>query len=117
MNYLLGLLTSLLMTLSFPRYDWPWLMPVALTPLLLASAREPRPLRRFLVGWLAGAAVLAGVTDWIRFVVSVHGGSRCLCLQICRFLIEMADCLLSPSWRILEPGSRTGVRRPGRRIV
>jgi apolipoprotein N-acyltransferase len=74
LNYLLGLLTSLLMTLSFPRCDWPWLMPVALTPLLLASAREPRPLHRFLVGWLAGAAVLFGVTDWIRFVVSVHGG-------------------------------------------
>jgi apolipoprotein N-acyltransferase len=74
LNYLLGLLTSLLMTLSLPRYDLPWLMPVALTPLLLASAREPSPVRRFLVGWLAGAAVLAGVTDWIRFVVSVHGG-------------------------------------------
>jgi apolipoprotein N-acyltransferase len=74
LNYLLGLLTSLLVTLSFPRYDWPWLMPVALTPLLLASARDSGVLRRFLVGWIAGAAVLFGVTDWIRFVVSVHGG-------------------------------------------
>ena len=26
------------------------------------------------IGWLAGAGVLFGVTDWIRFVVSVHGG-------------------------------------------
>jgi apolipoprotein N-acyltransferase len=74
LNYLLALLTSLLVTLSFPRHDWPWLMPAALTPLLLAAAREPSPLRRFLVGWLAGAGVLFGVTDWIRFVVSVHGG-------------------------------------------
>ena len=30
--------------------------------------------RRFLIGWLTGAGVLFGVTDWIRFVVSVHGG-------------------------------------------
>jgi apolipoprotein N-acyltransferase len=74
LNYLLALLTSLLMTLSFPRFNLAWLMPAALTPLLLASAREPRPLHRFLVGWLAGAGVLFGVTDWIRFVVSVHGG-------------------------------------------
>lgn len=73
-NFLLALLTSVLMTLSFPRFDLPWLMPVALTPLLIAASRERRWLWRFLVGWLAGAGTLAGVTDWIRFVVSVHGG-------------------------------------------
>jgi len=74
LNWLLALLTSVLLTLSFPRFDWPWLMPVALTPLLLAAAREPRPLWRLLCGWLAGAGTLFGVTDWIRFVVSFHGG-------------------------------------------
>ncbi len=73
-NFLLALCTSLLLTLSFPRFDLPWLMPVVLTPLLVAAYREPRWLWRFLVGWVAGAATLAGVTDWIRFVVSVHGG-------------------------------------------
>ena len=60
MNFLLALLTSLLLTLSLPRFDWVWLIPVTLTPLLLASARETRPLRRFLVGWLAGAGALFG---------------------------------------------------------
>ncbi len=74
MNFLLGLLTSLLLTLALPRFDLPWLMPMALAPLLLASARESRPMRRLLIGWLAGAVVLFGVTDWIRFVISVHGG-------------------------------------------
>src|SRR5439155_9184571 len=74
LNWLLALLTSVLLTLSFPRFDWPFLMPAALTPLLLAGAREPRPLRRFLAGWLAGAGTLFGITDWIRFVVSFHGG-------------------------------------------
>src|SRR5262249_48315916 len=62
------------MTLSFPRFDWPWLMPVALVPLLLAAAREPRPVRRFLAGWLAGAGGVFGVAHWVRFVVSFYGG-------------------------------------------
>jgi apolipoprotein N-acyltransferase len=74
LNWLLALLTSLLLTLSFPRFDWPWLMPVALTPLLLAADRETRQLWRFLYGWVAGAGTLFGITDWIRFVVSFHGG-------------------------------------------
>ncbi len=74
MNFALAILTALLMTLSFPRFNLTWLMPVALTPLLIACAREPRPRWRFLAGWLAGAGTLAGVTDWIRFVISVHGG-------------------------------------------
>jgi len=74
LNWLLALLTSVFLTLSFPRFDWPWLMPVALTPLLLAAAREPRQAWRFLYGWLAGAGTLFGITDWIRFVVSFHGG-------------------------------------------
>jgi apolipoprotein N-acyltransferase len=70
----LALLSSLFLTLGFPRFGWTWLMPVALTPLLLASAREPRVFRRFFGGWLAGAGVLFGVTDWIRFVATVPGG-------------------------------------------
>src|SRR5579863_4552697 len=71
LNFLLGLCTSVLMTLSFPRFNLPWLMPAALTPLLLASVREKRWSRRLLIGWLAGAGTLFGVTDWIRFVLSV----------------------------------------------
>jgi apolipoprotein N-acyltransferase len=74
LNYLLAILTGVLLTLSFPRYDYPWLMTVALTPLLLACWREPRWTRRLLIGWLAGAVTLGGVTDWIRFVVTFHGG-------------------------------------------
>lgn len=74
MNLFLALLSAVLLTLTFPRFSFYWLIPVAMTPLLLACDREPRPLRRFLLGWVAGAGCLAGVTDWIRFVISVHGG-------------------------------------------
>lgn len=74
MNYLLALASAVLLILSFPRYDFSWLIAIALAPLLVAAGREPRASRRFLLGWLTGVAYFAGITDWIRFVVSYHGG-------------------------------------------
>jgi len=73
LNALLALGSAALLILSFPRFDFPWLIAVALTPLLVAAYREPRPLMRFALGWLTGAVCLAGITDWIRFVVTFHG--------------------------------------------
>ena len=48
MNLLLSLVTGVLLVLIFPRFEWTWLAPVALTPLLIASAREraARPFAR-----------------------------------------------------------------------
>ncbi|MGH9721172.1 MAG: apolipoprotein N-acyltransferase, partial [Bryobacteraceae bacterium] len=74
MKLALAALSSLLLVLSFPRFSLSALMSVALTPLLVAAAREQRHGRRFVLGWLTGAGCLAGVTDWIRFVVTFHGG-------------------------------------------
>jgi len=47
---------------------------VALAPLLVAVAREPRWLRRFLLGWAAGVVYWFGVCYWIQFVLAFHGG-------------------------------------------
>ena len=47
---------------------------MALTPLLLALARERRPARRFLLGWIAGVVYWFGVCYWIQFVLAFHGG-------------------------------------------
>ncbi len=74
LNLLLGLATALLLILSFPRFNLVWLAPVALAPLLFALAREPRPWRRFLLGWLTGIAYWLGVCYWIQFVLAHHGG-------------------------------------------
>jgi len=74
LNLLLALSTALLLVLSFPRFDLTWLAPVALAPLLLAVAREPRPLRRFWLGWLAGVAYWLGTCYWIQFVLARHAG-------------------------------------------
>jgi apolipoprotein N-acyltransferase len=74
LNWLLALLSAGLLVLCFPRFSIAWLAAVALTPLLVAVAREPRPLRRFLLGWASGVVYWFGVCYWIQFVLSFHGG-------------------------------------------
>ncbi len=74
MNFLLSLASAGLLILCFPRFDLAWLAPFALTPMLVALAVEPRPWRRFLMGWSAGAVFWFGVCYWIQFVLAFHGG-------------------------------------------
>ena len=79
LNFALALLTAVLLVLVFPNlifptFGLPWLAPMALTPLLIALAREPRPLWRFLLGEFAGIVYWFGVCYWIQFVLEVHGG-------------------------------------------
>lgn len=74
MNYALSILSSILLILIFPRFDLTWLAPVALSPLLVACARERSWKRRFLEGWAAGFVFWFGVCYWIQFVLEVHGG-------------------------------------------
>jgi apolipoprotein N-acyltransferase len=74
LNWVLALASAALLILTFPRFQIVWFAPVALTPLLIALAREPRPARRFLLGWAAGIVYWFGVCYWIQFVLSVHGG-------------------------------------------
>ena len=70
----MALFSSALLILCFPRFNLTWLAPVALAPLLVAVARELRPRRRFLLGWVAGFVYWFGVCYWIQIVLAVHGG-------------------------------------------
>jgi len=74
LNWALALASAVLLVLCFPRFSITALAAVALTPLLVAVARERRPLRRFLLGWTAGVVYWFGVCYWIQFVLSFHGG-------------------------------------------
>jgi apolipoprotein N-acyltransferase len=74
LSYALAVLTAILLIFAFPRFDIVWLAPVALSPLLVALAREPRPLRRFLLGYACGIVYWGGVSYWIDFVLSFYGG-------------------------------------------
>jgi apolipoprotein N-acyltransferase len=77
-NFALALLSAILLILLYPNliipgFGLPWLAPVALVPLLIALALEPRPLWRFLLGEFAGIAYWFAVCYWIQFVLEVHG--------------------------------------------
>lgn len=74
MKYLAALLSAILLILAFPRFNVVWLAPVALTPLLVAVALEPRPGRRFLLGYAAGVVYWFGVCYWIEYVLAFYGG-------------------------------------------
>lgn len=74
MNLGLSLATGALLVLIFPRFDITWLAPIALTPLLIACARESNWKRRFLNGWASGILFWFFVCIWIQFVLEVHGG-------------------------------------------
>ena len=79
LNFTLALLAAVLLFLIYPNIifpagGWPWLAPVALVPLLLALAREPRPLWRFLLGEFTGIVYWFALCYWIQFVLEVHGG-------------------------------------------
>jgi apolipoprotein N-acyltransferase len=74
-NWLLAALSGILLVLIFPKFDLVFLAPFALTPLIVALAREPRRLARFRLGYLAGLIYWCGVNYWIQFVLDVHGGT------------------------------------------
>jgi apolipoprotein N-acyltransferase len=74
LKYLGALLTAILLILVFPGFNIAWCAPVALAPLLVAVAREPRPWRRFLLGEIAGVVYWFGVCYWIQGVLANYGG-------------------------------------------
>ncbi len=74
LSWLLALLTAALLIFIFPKFDIAWFAPIALTPLLVAIAKESRARRRFWLGYACGAVYWFGVCYWIQFVLSVHGG-------------------------------------------
>jgi apolipoprotein N-acyltransferase len=77
-NFALALLSAVLLVLLypnliFPSFGLPWLAPIALAPLLIALALEPRPLWRFLLGEFTGIVYWIAICYWIQFVLEVHG--------------------------------------------
>lgn len=74
LHVILALATGGMLRLIFPGFDIYWLSAIALTPLLVAIAREERIKWRFLYGWLAGFGFWFFLCTWIQFVLEVHGG-------------------------------------------
>jgi apolipoprotein N-acyltransferase len=74
LNGILALASSLLLVLLFPRLSLAWLAPFALTPLLIACAREYRWKWRFALGYLTGFAYWFGLCNWIQWTLAHHAG-------------------------------------------
>ena len=71
---LLALSSAGLLLLALPRFDFRWLAPLALAPLLIALARTEDGWQRFVYGWGCGIVYWFFLCTWIQFVLEVHGG-------------------------------------------
>ena len=74
LNWVLALLSSVLLVVLFPRFSFVWVAPVALTPLLVACAREDRWLWRFALGYSAGFVYWFVVCTWIQATLAKYAG-------------------------------------------
>ena len=73
-NWVLVLLSALLLVASFPDFNlWP-LAWVGLVPLLVAIARQPAPGRAFLFGWLLGTLFFYASCYWLSYSMIHYGG-------------------------------------------
>ena len=108
-NPALALLTAVLLILTFPKANQTWLAPFALAPLLCALGREPRPARRFLLGWICGIVYWFGVCYWIQGTLQRYGdmgvfGSWgtfvlfCLAKALHLGLFSLLAAVLLPTW-------------------
>ena len=70
---ILSLLSAILLLLVFPRFDYRFLAPICLTPLLFAMAETRNGWQRFFYGWAAGICYWFFLCNWIQFVLEVHG--------------------------------------------
>jgi apolipoprotein N-acyltransferase len=73
-NWILALLSAVLLVLTFPNVNLAFLAPVALTPLFVALTREVRVFRRFVLGWGAGVVYWLCICYWIQHDLARYGG-------------------------------------------
>jgi len=74
LNFALALLSAILLVALFPNYNLAILAPIALTPLILAAAREPRARIRLVFGFVAGIVYWFGLCNWIQWTLEHHAG-------------------------------------------
>jgi apolipoprotein N-acyltransferase len=74
LNWILAFVSAALLVLLFPRFSFVWLAPVALTPLLIACAREARWRWRFALGYATGVVYWFGICNWIQWTLAHHAG-------------------------------------------
>lgn len=90
MSWVLAVASALLLVAVFSGYNLAWLAPIALTPLLIACAREPRWRIRFAFGYVAGCIYWGGLCNWIQWTLAHHAGMG----NTAAWLVFFLFCLL-----------------------
>lgn len=70
----LACLSALLLSVSFPDFDFSFLAWCALAPLMFAVVRRPRVAPMFFAGWLAGALFFYATCWWLTYAMIHYGG-------------------------------------------
>src|SRR5204863_4997378 len=74
-NALLAILSSILLILAFPDFEYWFLAWFALVPLLLAVERERESaVRAFFCGWLFGVVFFFGTCWWLTYAPIHYAG-------------------------------------------
>ena len=66
--------TALLLVLSFPNFNFPFLAWFALVPFLFVVSRRPSPLRAFILGWAFGSTFFYATCYWLTYSMIHYGG-------------------------------------------
>jgi apolipoprotein N-acyltransferase len=66
--------STLLLILSFPNFEFYLLAWIALVPLLVAIARRPSPRRAFILGWAVGSVFFYVTCYWLTYSMIHYGG-------------------------------------------
>lgn len=74
-NSLLALFSAILLTLSFPNFDWWFLAWFALVPLFFGIEREKESaVKSFVLGWIFGICFFFGTCWWLTYAPITYGG-------------------------------------------
>lgn len=66
--------TTLLLILAFPNFELYPLAWIALVPLLVVIARDPTPLKAFILGWATGFVFFYATCYWLTYSMIHYGG-------------------------------------------
>ena len=66
--------TTLLLIFSFPNFELYPLAWIALVPLLVVIARDPSPLKAFILGWATGSVFFYATCYWLTYSMIHYGG-------------------------------------------
>ena len=93
MNWIFALASGVLLVLLFPQSSLIWFAPIALTPLIIACAREPLWRKRFAFGYAAGIVYWFGLCNWIQWTLAHHAGVSDGAAWLLFFLLCLAKAI------------------------